>query len=99
MVDMTCFARRQFSLPIGKRLFDEKASSLFGECAVLECDCPGALECPFYKTKAQLEDEKERAFELADGWPRGDIAMFKNCEGYPDPTAGRPTAKSSSASG
>ena len=69
MVDMTCFAKRQFSLPIGKRLFDEKASSLFGECKALVCDCPGALECPFYKTKAQLEDEKERAFERIRSLP------------------------------
>lgn len=69
MVDMTCFARRQFSLPIGKRLFDEKASSLFGECAVLECDCPGALECPFYKTKARLAAERQKAFERINSLP------------------------------
>ena len=66
---MTCFARRQFSLPIGKRLFDEKASSLFGECAVLECDCPGALECPFYKTKEALEDQKQKALERINSLP------------------------------
>ena len=68
-MDMKCFAIRDIKLPWGKRDFDEKAPALFDECTALECDCPGALECPFYKTKAQLEDEKERAFERIRSLP------------------------------
>ena len=67
--DTVCFARRNMILPVGRGSFNERASALSGECTVLTCDCPGALECPFYKTKARLEADKQRAFERINSLP------------------------------
>ena len=67
--EFKCFAMRNIKLPWGKRKFDERAKALFDDCLCLEFDCPGALECPFYRTRKKLEESKRRAFERINSLP------------------------------
>ena len=65
-----CFAMRKVTMPWAKGRINEEANAVLDECAALECACPGSLECPFYKTKAKLEEGQQKAFERISRLPR-----------------------------
>ena len=62
-MDLTCFALEKVPLPRHHGKMDESAPLFVLDCKVLEGGCPGALECPFYKTKDRLWLERCRAFD------------------------------------
>ena len=33
------------------------------DCGALECGCPGFSECSFYRTQAQMDESRQKAFE------------------------------------
>ena len=40
-----------------------------GKCGALENGCPGSEVCPFYKTQAQSDADRRKAFERIAGLP------------------------------
>ena len=40
-----------------------------GKCGAMEKGCPGYEVCPFYKTQAQSDEDRRKAFERIAGLP------------------------------
>ena len=39
-------------------------------CGALECDCPGFENCPFYRTREQVDESRRKALERINTLPR-----------------------------